>query len=241
MLCCPPGGPAGQSYRRKVRRACPSGGPAGQSYRRNVRRACPSGGPAGRSTKKGFRCNMLRCNSLYPVQETGETLARECATPPARSQSARVTGDLSARMRRASGALTVCTQCVSPRSASVPVPYCDGLRDQNSFRKGRAAPPARSQSARVTGDLSARMRRASGALTVCTQCVSPRSASVPVPYCDGLRDQNSFRKGRAAPPARSQSARVTGDLSGSMRRASGALKGCAQRVKRRECKCWQSW
>ena len=182
MLCCPPGGPAGQSYRRKVRRACPSGGPAGQSYRRNVRRACPSGGPAGRSTKKGFRCNMLRCNSLYPVQETGETLARECATPPARSQSARVTGGLSARMRRASGTLTVCTQCVSPRSASVPVPYCDGLRDQNSFRKGRAAPPARSQSARVTGDLS-----------------------------------------------------------GSMRRASGALKGCAQRVKRRECKCWQSW
>ena len=111
----PSGGPAGQSSRRKVRRACPSGGPAGQSYRRNVRRACPSGGPAGRSTKKGFRCNMLRCNSLYPVQETGETLARGCATPPARSQSARVTGDLSGSMRRASGALKGCAQRVKRR------------------------------------------------------------------------------------------------------------------------------
>ena len=104
--------------------------------------------------------------------------------------------------------------------------------DQKSFRKGRAAPRARSQSARENGDHSEMMRCACGAVTVCL-CVALATSHTLLQHLrlcgDSLcEDQKSFRSLSDAPPARAQSARGAADVSGVMRRASQRVRSvCA--------------
>ena len=100
--------------------------------------------------------------------------------------------------------------------------------DQKSFRKGRAAPRARSQSARENGDHSEMMRCACGAVTVCL-CVALATSHTLLQHLrlcgDSLcEDQKSFRSLSDAPPARAQSARGAADVSGVMRRASQRVR-----------------
>ena len=125
------------------------------------------------------------------VQEVGNPRERMQRTSSARIVYA---GDQSSlqkdalRLRRA-----LCTQCVSPRSASMPVPCCLGLWDQKpperstirlqrtlSLRGGPRTSP------RTNAAPSARSKVAHSVFSA--KCAHV-GASVPVPCCDGLWDQ----------------------------------------------------
>ena len=170
-------------------------------------------------------CYFAITKSFCLLAACAETRARECFVPPGalrgkipggKSEAHVPPGALRGKHRKRPPvqrcrALIVCVGTV-----------CAG--DQKSFRKGRAAPRARSQSARENGDHSEMVRCACGAVTVCL-CVALATSHTLLQHLrlcgDSLcEDQKSFRSLSDAPPARAQSARGAADVSGVMRRAS---------------------
>ena len=110
------------------------------------------------------------------------------------------------------------TVCYIVCSSIFVIVCCSVSGSRSEDRSLSDAPLARAQSARGAADVSGTMRRASGALTVC--CTACTAAGRPKTGAGGDRSLSG------APPARAQSARGSADVSGTMRRASGALTAC---------------
>ena len=170
-------------------------------------------------------CYFAITKSFCLLAACAETRARECFVPPGALRGKTPEGKTEAHVPP--GALRGKHRKRPPIQRCRALIVCVGTvcaGDQKSFRKGRAAPRARSQSARENGDHSEMMRCACGAVTVCL-CVALATSHTLLQHLrlcgDSLsEDQKSFRSLSDAPPARAQSARGAADVSGVMRRAS---------------------